>query len=350
MGFRIRKSFGGKYFRVNISKSGIGYSYGVPGFRKTHLSNGRNRTTASIPGTGISYVTESKGVKKNSNTKNNRIQNYVYDEIDNSKDIDNVSEILYENSSHDEFVAALKKAKNFWTWAVVLIVVGIFPLLGGGFPFGVLLIGIGIYLWVYMNKNLKVNVEYTVDEDASNYKEFKEVWLKINNCKKIWEIVTETNNSNTKVHAGAGRSVDRKTTKFEEVKLPYLNIGEEKILKLKLRKKEVLFLKDKILIFENQKIAGIDYKDLKLLFSEQRFVESETVSSDADIVDYTWQYVNKSGQPDKRYSNNRKLPICLYGKIIISDNEDSFNIELQISNYEVYKELIEQAKEFIKNS
>ena len=67
MEFRFRKSFGGKYFIVNISKSGIGCSYGVPGLRRTKLVNGRTRNTASIKGNGISYVTETKGKNKINN-------------------------------------------------------------------------------------------------------------------------------------------------------------------------------------------------------------------------------------------------------------------------------------------
>lgn len=59
MGFRFRKSFGKGPFRVNISKSGVGYSIGSKGFRYTKKAGGGTRTTASIPGTGISYVTDS---------------------------------------------------------------------------------------------------------------------------------------------------------------------------------------------------------------------------------------------------------------------------------------------------
>lgn len=56
MGYRYRKSksFGG--VRVTASKSGIGFSTGVKGFRVTKKAGGGYRTTASIPGSGISYV------------------------------------------------------------------------------------------------------------------------------------------------------------------------------------------------------------------------------------------------------------------------------------------------------
>lgn len=59
MGFRFRKSKKIGPFRITMSKSGISYSAGVKGFRVTKTASGRVRTTASIPGTGISYVKES---------------------------------------------------------------------------------------------------------------------------------------------------------------------------------------------------------------------------------------------------------------------------------------------------
>lgn len=60
MGFRFRKSINlGGGFRINLSKSGIGYSWGGKGFRFTKTARNTTRSTFSIPGTGISYTTES---------------------------------------------------------------------------------------------------------------------------------------------------------------------------------------------------------------------------------------------------------------------------------------------------
>lgn len=56
MGFRFRKSAKVGPFRINFSKSGVGYSFGGKGFRVTKKAGGGMRTTASIPGSGISYV------------------------------------------------------------------------------------------------------------------------------------------------------------------------------------------------------------------------------------------------------------------------------------------------------
>lgn len=59
MGFRFRKSINAGPLRFNFSKSGIGYSVGTKGLRYTKKTGDGTRTTASIPGTGISYVKDS---------------------------------------------------------------------------------------------------------------------------------------------------------------------------------------------------------------------------------------------------------------------------------------------------
>jgi len=61
MALRFRKSFSlGKLFRVNLSKSGIGVSAVVPGFRVSLSPKGKVRRTVSIPGTGL-YQTQTIG-------------------------------------------------------------------------------------------------------------------------------------------------------------------------------------------------------------------------------------------------------------------------------------------------
>ena len=63
MGLRFRKSVNFGPVRFTVSKSGISKSIGVKGLRVTKTASDRIRTTASIPGTGLSYVKESSGKK-----------------------------------------------------------------------------------------------------------------------------------------------------------------------------------------------------------------------------------------------------------------------------------------------
>jgi hypothetical protein len=60
MGWSYRKSVNLGPFRVNLSKSGIGYSLGGMGFRTGVSSRGRSYKSFSVPGTGIRYYSSSK--------------------------------------------------------------------------------------------------------------------------------------------------------------------------------------------------------------------------------------------------------------------------------------------------
>lgn len=55
MGLNYRKRIRFGPFRINLSRSGIGTSWGIPGFRITHSSTGRRYLTLSLPGTGLSW-------------------------------------------------------------------------------------------------------------------------------------------------------------------------------------------------------------------------------------------------------------------------------------------------------
>ena len=56
MGLRFRKSINIGPLRINLSKSGIGFSLGVKGFRVSRSAKGKHTATVSLPGTGLSYV------------------------------------------------------------------------------------------------------------------------------------------------------------------------------------------------------------------------------------------------------------------------------------------------------
>jgi len=53
--FRKRRSLLGNLLNVNLSRSGIGLSVGVRGFRLGVSSSGRRYVSAGLPGTGIYY-------------------------------------------------------------------------------------------------------------------------------------------------------------------------------------------------------------------------------------------------------------------------------------------------------
>ncbi len=61
MGLRFRKSINlGHGLKLNIGTKSASISVGTKGVRKTISTTGRETTTVSIPGTGLSYVDSKK--------------------------------------------------------------------------------------------------------------------------------------------------------------------------------------------------------------------------------------------------------------------------------------------------
>ena len=63
MSWNFRKSIKLGPLRINMSKSGVGYSIGNKVARHTKSSTGQTYNTFRIPGTGIYYTTKKKKKK-----------------------------------------------------------------------------------------------------------------------------------------------------------------------------------------------------------------------------------------------------------------------------------------------
>jgi len=83
-------------------------------------------------------------------------------------------------------------------------------------------------------------------------------------------------------------------------------------------KTSMYFLPDRVLVYGPGGVGAVEYRDLSISATPIQFIEEGTVPRDATVVDHTWKYVNKSGGPDRRFSNNFKLPICKYGELRFS--------------------------------
>lgn len=343
MGLRFRKSINlGGGFKVNLSKSGVGYSFGTKGYRVTKKASGGTRRTASIPGTGISYVKETGG-KSRSNTnakgnsnynspsvpQQNEYENNYYDTVHISNK--NVNEAVSEGL--EEMIATANESYKYNQWSTIGIIASL--VLSCVNPLFLLVTIACIALKVYVHQNGTVDIDYTIDDyQRSIIDERMKPLYKIAQSKKIWSIVQSSKVADSKYTSGAGnviKRVDCTATK----KLPFPFKSNEEALCFKCNKETLIFLPDKFLIIKDGKIGALNYSDLKSSVSGTRFVESESVPSDAKVIDKTWKYVNKSGGPDKRFSDNRQLPVCLYGELTLTSEVGNINTILMFSNTDI---------------
>ncbi len=329
MDWRYRKSINlGGGFRINLSKSGIGYSWGVKGYRVTKTANGKIRRTYSIPGTGISYVEDTpktkKVIPKQTDARTLTIGDTTYFKSEN----------LDEMSKNDIVLEKLDNIHKLNYIANILCMLIVF------IPIGLIIKGIiALYGKIYLDYEFdgyseeKNNVLNTIIEE-------------MNKNQKIWRVNTSVKNADLKYSSGATNSITRTKIKIykgtpwylkSNVDVYYISIGNEK----------VYLTPDRIIIFKGFKVRGCKYNNLDFDISNSRYIEEEVVPKDAKIISYTWKYVNKNGGPDKRFNNNRQLPICDYGRLSVTSNE-GINFRIQCSNIYIMAEVSKHLNKFVE--
>ena len=73
----------------------------------------------------------------------------------------------------------------------------------------------------------------------------------------------------------------------------------------------IYFFPDVAMIQDGQTFGAVGYDDLKISWQVSNSIVSEDAPDDAQAVEYAWQHPNKDGGPDRRFSANRQLPMCL---------------------------------------
>lgn len=353
MGFRYRKSINlGGGFKINLSKSGIGYSWGTKGYRVTKTARGTTRRTYSIPGTGISYVDESGSRNRSRNRSQRRNQNRItqpsprpiqqptYNQTP-ERAIESADISQFKEAEEDTISDALERTIRL-NWIGTLLLWGL--LLVPANPILVLIPIVGVILKIAAHTAGRVTLEYSFDpEKEDEHTRRIDAWQLLAEGKKEWQVLSEQFNNNRKVNAGAGRSLKRVQCKIEKGHPYYIKTNVDTIQITLHNKERLIILPDKVFFVRKRKVGMIDYSDFRISVSSVRFVETDPVPKDAQVVGQTWQYVNKNGTPDQRYKNNKQIPLCLYGQVFLRSSS-GLNVELQISNIQNTRDFAELIK------
>lgn len=313
MGVRFRKSINlGKGFRVNMSKSGPGFSWGGKGFRVTKKANGGFRTTAYIPGTGLSYQKDFsnplKGDNKKAKKSGDKFAEKVTDieERDFGLDFKNLKSTgLRDVLDQAGYKYPLRKL-GLLVFILGIILTFVNPIL-------VIVAIAGAIMYFYKKRN-PVEIEYDFEgEAAEEYDLTNKLLAGILESDKVWLV------------DGLLADDDRSTiTARKELKIKEGLAGDlstnVKVYSLVAGDLTLSFLPDALLINKNGVNKAIDYEDLQVDLRSENFLEEEKVA-DATLIDKTYLHPNKDGSPDKRYKDNPEVNLVEYGVLEIKNTD-----------------------------
>jgi Protein of unknown function (DUF4236) len=326
LGFYVRKSVRAGPFRFNLSKSGVGVSAGVPGFRVGTGPRG-NYVHA---GKGGIYYRASLGGGTRRTTQQQRIPSPAVPQLRPGadvpmEDVTGASAVELVPTGPGDLVEQLNKAGASFPWSLAaLVALVLVAAAAGGVAAAVLLVlGLPGVVWLGFRDKARrtVVVFYEVeDQHASWLNDMVSAFETLAQAKRLWR-VTQSGNVRTtyqyKVNAGANRILD-KALATADLKGPRLLATNIAVPSVSSGRQALHFLPDRLIVRQGRRFSDVSYQALRTLFSPARFIESGSVPRDAQQVDTTWRYVNVKGGPDRRFNNNRQIPVMLYGNLELS--------------------------------
>ncbi|MBB1154682.1 DUF4236 domain-containing protein [Amycolatopsis dendrobii] len=311
MSFYLRTRVKVGPLRVSMSRAGLGASVGVPGFR---VGAGPRGAYVTLGGGLVSYRATTRSTAPSAPPLLPASDVVM-------ADITGATTLEMAAADSSEFVSQLNDAARSmrrWPWVLVLALA-----LAGASPW-TLLAGVPLTVWVFLKDRIRRTVVVFYDvQDAGEARRFQglvDAFGPVREARRAWHVVASGALSTTrqhKVNAGASALVKRHSLDRGIGGPPHLSANIA-VPSLATGHRAAYFLPDRVLLREGKHYADVRYADLRIEADVQRFIESGSVPGDSRVVEHTWQYVNVKGGPDRRYKNNRRLPVLEYGSLRLS--------------------------------
>lgn len=334
MAIYLRKSIRVGPLRFNLSKSGVGVSAGIKGFRVgtgprgnyVHMGRSGIYYRATIPSSspasgrptaprGPSSGRSDPIIPAGTHAPLEQIVSADPTEVTDSSSKELLEEINRKHArpAYWKFCAgavgtalllAFTSAAWSWLWLPAVLI---------GAP-----LTYAVWMWDRLKKSTVLF--YELDESLEpRYASMLEGLKKMANCSAAWYIDSQGRVHDSKYHAGAGSLVTRKDCRISIEEPTYVKTNVA-VYCIAMGKQKLYFFPDRLFVFSPSGVGALTYASLSITVKSTRFIEDGSPPRDAQVVDRTWRYVNKKGGPDKRFKDNRELPVCLYDEVLLSSS------------------------------
>ena len=339
MGFYIRKAISVGPFRFNLSKSGVGVSAGVKGLRfgtgprgnYVHMGRGGLYYRKTLPsGSTERNIQSHSPALQQSNTE---IEHEPLKEIESA----HITQMV-DSSSADLVAEMNDKRKKIRIWPFIAIFGAILTFVAfknSETPILALVIAavtIALTIFASIKDSLRKTTVLFFElepEIEVLYQKLHDSFGQLSSSSSKWHVEAEGAVKDRKRNAGATSVIKRTSISLGLGNPPYVKTNVS-VPSIPVGKQTLYFFPDKVLIFEPNGVGAVSYPNLRISVESTRFIEDGSVPRDAKVVDRTWKYVNKRGGPDKRFKDNRELPIALYEDLNFT-SDTGLNERIEIS-------------------
>jgi DNA polymerase III subunit epsilon len=306
--FRRSRKYGP--FRVTISNSGISGSVGLGGVRLT--SSKRGTYVSASPGGGL-YFRERVGP-----TNSRPLPPAANDPTVMQGIASTDASGMVEHKAILERINANEARGSWLPWAGIAIAVTTSVIWSPiGLVLGIVCIAVCFGAREYLRGTSPVELDYRLgDEEKRKHEILQTAFNSLEGSRRLWQINAFGNTDDWKRNGGANQLIKR-TNASTGRGTPRSFRANVEVPSLKLKRETLYFLPDMLFVQQRRTFGSVAYASLVIADSVTRFNETEDVPSGAQVVGTTWRFVNRSGGPDRRFNNNRQIPVVLYGEIAL---------------------------------
>jgi hypothetical protein len=317
MPFYVRKSLRVGALRFNLSKSGVGVSAGFTGFRVGRNARG-NYVHMGRHGVYYRAALPSGAPARPSPQPSPSPR----DDIE-MREIDSGSVLAMTDASSETLLADIRERwarLRSWPWCLVggLLLSAAagehYPSTGAAVLLAALPMTWLLARWDAARRTAVIFYDFEDETVSKPFEALQEAFNLLARNGGVWHVGAEGRVRDSKYHAGANTLVRRQSIRPAE-RAPRGVAVNVPVFEVPVGTQRLHFLPDRVLVAHGGNIGAVAYSALKVEVNETNFIEDGTVPADAKVVGRTWKYVNKKGGPDRRFKDNRELPIARYEEI-----------------------------------
>ncbi|RYE09306.1 MAG: DUF4236 domain-containing protein [Hyphomicrobiales bacterium] len=323
MPFHIHKTVKAGPFRFSFSKGGIGASVGIRGLR---LGTGPRGHYVHAGAAGVYYratLGRAGGRKRETGVKQEHRDRHssvgAYSAVD-MIDIDSGDVMQMTDERFEDVLSELNgngaKLRLGPTLGLIVVVVGVATMFANAIA-GLSILAaavIALRFGSWVDSYRRTTVLFYDLEDETLFEAATRAFDDLSSSDGKWHVAAGgavRDLTTWKRNAGASHIVDKKTTSLGyalpdvlkcNITPPFMQVGRQTIY----------FLPDVALVRDGKEFGAVAYRELNATWQRSNFIEEGRVPRDAIVIGHTWKHPNKSGGPDRRFSNNYEIPICEY--------------------------------------
>lgn len=328
MGLYFRKAISVGPLRFNLSQRGIGVSAGIPGFRigsgprgnyvhmgangiyyRAALAPSGSRQAHPAPSSIPAIAQTDPAIPDGTAGPTVEIESADVSRLVDSSSADLLNEMRLKKSRPRYLYAALA-ASIVAMWFAFATLPGIWPLI-------VLAVSIALCVYTHLRDLVARTVVLFYDLDEPMARAFEGVQSAgkhLATARGFWHVQGQADVHDRRYHAGASNLSALGDSHVSFASPTFLRTNVD-VFSIPVGRQTLYFFPDRLLIADAKGIGALSYKELSVDVIPTRFIEERAVPSDTQVVDQTWRYLNKNGTPDRRFRDNRQLPVCQYSKI-----------------------------------